>query len=93
MFDQIIRSSQDPTKLSLTVKGIMLSFVPFIIFVSRTYGLEGVDESFVTQVIEMISLAIQQGLALISVLVMTWGLIRKVLIPGPNDKKWDDMLN
>lgn len=79
MLEKILQSSQNPERLSLTVKGVLLGFVPFVLFVSRSYGLEGVSQSWLTEVIESISLLAQQATALVSTMVVLWGLVRKVV--------------
>lgn len=77
MIEQVLQSSHDPDKLSLTVKGLLLGFVPFVMFVARTYGVEGIDANYVTAVIDQIGIIVQQLTALISTVLVLWGLLRK----------------
>lgn len=88
MLEKILQSSQDPKQFSMTIVGVLLSFVPAVIYLSRAFGLEGVDETFLTTLIDLIGQFVQQGVALISLIMIAWGLLRKV-IPKPDfwDKK------
>lgn len=79
MLEKIFQSSQNQEKLSLTIKGILLSFVPVILVIIRGAGLEGVDTNFLTEFIENITIAMQQFFALVSTLTILWGLARKVV--------------
>jgi len=78
--DGVVTSTKDPTKLSLTVKGLMLQIVPFILLGvgiagGATVGLEGQ----LNQIVENASKGVALAVELVSLLMVTWGLIRKVL--------------
>lgn len=75
----IVQSSIDPKKVSLTVRGALIGLVPVIIGIVKFYGVEGVDENVLTQIIDGIATVTQSFLSLVSVVMMTWGMIRKVL--------------
>jgi len=74
----IVQSSMDPKKVSLTVRGALIGLVPVIIGIVKFYGVEGVDENALTQIIDGIAMVTQSFLSLISVVMMTWGMIRKM---------------
>ena len=78
--DGVLTSTKDPSKLSLTVKGLMLQIVPFIllgvgIVGGGSVGLESDMEVIIEGVTQIVALAVE----LASVVMVTWGLIRKVL--------------
>ena len=62
-------SSQDPAKLSLTVKGILVALVPILLFVAAQLNLPLV-EADVTTLIEQVTSIIAAG-------AIIWGVIRK----------------
>ncbi len=74
----IIQSSKDPAKVSLTVRGILLQIVPVILIVAKLYGIESLDENVLTALAEAITTVVAAALSLVSVLMITWGLVRKV---------------
>lgn len=63
----ILQSSQDPNKISLTVKGV----ASFLILLSAQYGLK-LSETDINAVADQIIL-------IIPIIITTWGLIRKYL--------------
>jgi len=65
----ILKSSSDSKKLSMTVQGILMGLVPLLIAIFQSSGIE-VSE---TVLIDMV----QQITTIISALVMTYGLVRK----------------
>lgn len=78
LISQALRSSADPKKLSLTVKNALLALVPIIIAALKFYGLEGIDESMITNVIDAIASTVQAGAAFVASVGMAYGLIRKI---------------
>lgn len=69
-YPTFLTSSVDPTKLSLTVKGLLIALVPLAI------SLFGLDEADLLQFIEQVTLLIAGAVTL-------WGLVRKWV--GKND--------
>jgi uncharacterized membrane protein len=88
LLEKLIQSSQDPTKVSLTVRGALLGLVPMFLFVSQHFGFQGVDETLLVEVIELITNIVSAALAIISTVVMLWGLVRKVIPPAENYTNW-----
>lgn len=66
------KSSADPNKLSITVKGVLLALVPGILYLLGLVGLKLTDVSL----IEIIN---QGAIALSSILVI-YGLLRKAIL-------------
>lgn len=76
----VLRSSQDPEKLSLTIKGLLVQFVPVMVLALQAFGIGAIEADLVA-IIE----AVTQLIAIISSvagLTMTiWGMIRKMFNP------------
>ena len=74
-----LKSSVDPEKLGLTVKGILIGVVPVILLVS---GLAGADlgQSDFNELIEALVNLVVAGATTVSALMVAWGLIRKILV-------------
>lgn len=69
---KIIRSSADPTQVSMTVRGILLALVPVVM---ATTGItEAVANEFIDSVVQVVFL----GTSLLSAVWTLWGLARKV---------------
>lgn len=78
LLKSIILSSKDPAKVSLTLRGILLQVVPVILVVSKLYGIETLDESALTALAEVITEIVAGVLSLVSVVMIAWGLVRKI---------------
>lgn len=62
-------SSQDPDKLSLTIKGLLLALVPVIITISQAYNLPITESDLVSLVNNLV--------AIVSAAVVIYGIVRK----------------
>lgn len=62
-------SSEDPEKLALTIKGILLGLVPVAVAICKAYNLPFVENDFM-QFIEV-------GFGVVAGGLTFWGLIRK----------------
>jgi hypothetical protein len=67
----LLGSSVDPTKVSLTFKGIAVGLIPVIIIVARGFGFD-ILESDLVELVENLT-------TLIAVIMMVWGGIRKLV--------------
>lgn len=70
--DKLIASSADPKQLSLTVRGILTSILPFFIMFS------GADEATANGILNTIVDVVFYGSALFSTVVTGYGLLRKI---------------
>lgn len=77
LFDTILRSSQDPRALSLTVRGILMQLVPVILLAMQAFGI-GLIEGDVVAIIENITQLVAVVLTVVGLLMTAWGLIRKM---------------
>ena len=69
---KIFRSSVNPEKLSLTIKGIGVGLIPVIILISRAGGIElGAEE--LTNLVVAVS-------ASVAAFMTVYGLIRKLIV-------------
>lgn len=76
----LLQSSRDPRKVSLTVKGVLLQIVPVVlIFTGNITGFEAVTEDSLNALIDAATQSLALGIELISMLMVTWGMLRKML--------------
>lgn len=80
----MLRSSQDGARVSLTIKGLMLQIIPIVLLATHLFGIEGVDEGMLTTMIDVMTNLISVGIEFVSLMMIAWGLIRKVLPTAQN---------
>jgi hypothetical protein len=78
MLEAILRSSKDPSKVALTIKGAVV-FIPLVLFVTGPLGLDTVTELALTSLVDSIADTVVVGLSFISGLVTIWGIVRKFI--------------
>jgi len=78
----VFMSSQDATRLSLTVKGLLLQLVPVIIMLAQAYGISTIGESDVVAIIEGLSQIAAMAISLVGLVMTVWGLVRKLFNPA-----------
>lgn len=79
MLEKYFPSSRDENKVSLTVRGVGLALATIVLAFAPALGLEGVDQTFITQVTEAVTTFFQQVFAAASTLMIIWGLVRKLI--------------
>ena len=72
--NKFLASSVDPSKLSLTVKGLLLSLLPVFLV------LTGMTEETIQPIIDAIVQAVFLVTALVSTFQILYGLIRKIYV-------------
>lgn len=77
MWNWLVKSSADPAKVSLTVKGILTGAIPAIIFIAPSLGLP-INSENIGSVTDLISAVVQYILGVIASLVTIYGLFRKI---------------
>lgn len=77
--EAVLMSSSDPTKISLTIRGLLVTLVPVILIVAQHFGLGLLAESDVLVIIESLTKIIASILTLIGLFMTTWGMIRKLI--------------
>lgn len=65
------KSSADPTKISLTIKGALLALIPVAVLVARSAGIEVTEN-------ELVELA-NNLVALVSLALVVWGGVRRLV--------------
>lgn len=75
----LLRSSYDPNKLGLTVRGFLVGLVPLVLVLSGATG-AGVDASALTQAIDAVVSALVAIATAISSIMVALGLLRKLLV-------------
>ena len=70
--NKIIRSSVDPKKVSLTIKGVGIALIPTIIFIAGVLGFDFVEADLVGLLNAIATLA--------SAILIVYGGIRKILV-------------
>lgn len=81
----VLVSSRDATKLSLTVRGLLLQLVPVVMLLAQAYGI-GLVEADLVAIIEGVTAIVAMGISLVGLLMTTWGLIRKMFNPADFDE-------
>jgi len=76
----VLMSSQDPEKLSLTIKGLLVQLVPVIILVLQAFGIASVEADIVA-IIESVAVMVAIVFSFIGLLMSTWGMVRKMFNP------------
>ena len=70
--NKIIRSSVDPKKVSLTIKGVGIALIPTIIFIAGVFGFDFVKADLVELLNAIATLA--------SAILIVYGGIRKIVV-------------
>lgn len=78
ILDWVLISSKDPTKVSLTVKGALLSIVPIFIALSNLTSLK-LESEQLTLIVEIVAQFIQAIFGAVSLIVTAYGLVRKII--------------
>ena len=73
----VLSSSIDPQSLSLTVKGIIVAAIPFVIWFSKLQGWD-LPEGDLNNLADGVEASIQQVGILISSVMVVYGLARKI---------------
>lgn len=74
----VLQSSKNPNKLSLTIKGLLVTLVPVIVTIATSLGYQQVDVDFVNVLIDLITQIITAVTLLSGLLMTAWGLVRKL---------------
>lgn len=77
--EKLLRSSANPEKVGMTVKGALIGFVPLVIIVLSLLGVN-LPEGSVTNLIEAITTLAVAGAGFVSAAMILFGLIRKLYI-------------
>lgn len=73
-------SSKDATKLSLTVRGLLLQLVPVVMLVAQAKGI-GVVETDLVAIIEGVTAIVAMVISAVGLIMTVWGLVRKLFDP------------
>ena len=79
--NNIIKSSENPENLSLTIKGILVALIPTVVYLGGVFGLN-VAEADLTQFVSAIATLISAGMIIV-------GLLRKAyyaIFPKKNNQ-------
>jgi len=72
--NKFLASSVDPSKLSLTIKGILLGILPIFLVVT------GMTEETIQPIIDAIVQIVFLGTSFVSTFQIVYGLIRKITV-------------
>lgn len=75
----LVKSSVDPTKTALTVKGFLTAVIPFFVLASGILN-HPTDTGTATALVTSLSTLILNALTVIGTLVGLWGLLRKIIL-------------
>ena len=87
----ILLSSQDATRLSLTVKGLLVSLVPVFMIVLQTKGIATIGESDLVAFIEAVTNTVAVLFAAAGTVMTTFGMLRKFLNPAGLSELGDEV--
>lgn len=73
----VVSSSQDPTKVSMTVKGLLVALVPKAVVLGGLLQLP-VSSDNLNNIIEQATQGLQGALMLVGALLFAWGVVRKL---------------
>lgn len=76
---KFLRSSADAEQLSLTIKGILIGIVPFLLWIANANGVQLVQGDL-SEVVNLIASSAKDILTAISAIITTIGAIRKIII-------------
>ena len=74
----VLMSSKDPQAVSLTVRGLLLHIVPVVLLLAQFKGIPGVTNDSLNAVVDQILNFVSGILYVVSVIMVTWGLLRKM---------------
>ena len=78
MLEAILRSSKDPSKVSLTIKGLT-AFIPSILILTGFLQIDTVTELQLTNLLDSVADTTVAALSVVSGAVPIWGIIRKFI--------------
>lgn len=78
MLEAILRSSKDPTKVSLTIKGAA-AFIPSVLILTGFLNINTVTELQLTNLLDSVADTTVAALSVVSGAVTIWGIIRKFI--------------
>lgn len=73
----LVRSSADPARWSLTIKGVLLGIVPVVMAVAGLANLD-IGSDKVSAIIDGIASLVQVVLALVAMVMTAYGIVRKL---------------
>lgn len=76
----VLRSSQNPERLSLTIKGLLVQLVPVIVLALQAFGISAIEGDIVA-IIEATTELVAIVASAIGLLMTTWGMVRKLFNP------------
>lgn len=72
MMPKVLASSADPTKVALTIKGMLVAVIPILIIIGQHYGFT-VTETSLMELIENFT-------GILSAIMIGYGLLRKIIL-------------
>ena len=77
IFAWLILSSKNPQQVSLTIKGVLVGAVTYVVFFAGLFHVT-LSPSDLTSLIESVVQVIEMVLTLVSVITTAWGFARKI---------------
>ena len=75
---QAFMSSSNPEELGMMVKGLLMGAVPMLLFGFRAFGVEGLNESILTNSVDSVAAATQAVTAAVASVMVAFGFLRKI---------------
>ena len=74
-----VKSSVDPAKTALTVKGFLTATIPYLVLVSGVLN-HPTDANTLTSAVELLSTFVLNALTIAGTIMSVWGLFRKIVL-------------
>ena len=74
---KFLQSSINPEQLSLTIKGILIGIVPFLLWIANANGVQ-LAQGDLSEIVNLIANSAKEILTAISAIITTVGAIRKL---------------
>lgn len=90
-WEWLVLSSKNPAKVSLMIKGVLTSAIPFVLLATNTFGLEAVTEVGLREAANDTGSLVMNGLTIVSLAVAGYGLMRKIWnsLTGTKPESWE----
>lgn len=77
----ILQSSADPTKLALTVRGLLVGIIPTVIALAPFFGIDPVFvQDWIGQFADAAEKIVFLVFSLVAAVMVAWGLFRKIIL-------------
>lgn len=77
IWNWLVVSSADPSRISLTIKGIGVAIIPYLMIITNTSGVQ-IGSTEITSLFDTLAMIVQNFLTIVSGIMFVYGLVRKI---------------